>query len=525
MKNGTRAGMWTRRRVVQGGLAGIGALALAPMVLPKYAAAATMPDPDKILDTIKPGNYVPKKYLEQFGLGPDSVLWDPKKDWIRTADWESIRSRFAGQTVRFAVGAADADSVQATLKPFKQLSGIDVEVISIPDASFYTKAVSAFVSGSARFDALEYFSPWLGDFSAPGFLHELGDYVDKYKLPYQDFADTYWQNYALYSDKGVFGIPYDCDFKMFMVRNKQFKQYVGHAASPKDTVKTWDDVVHFAKTLNKPDAHMHGIGYMGGRGFWSTYTWEHIAAQYGLDLLDSDWKPKIVSDAGIKAVEILVELKKYAPQGIENWGWADDRSAWLGGQLAMNMAWQDQANQATRPDQSRISGDEPVALYEPRGTGPDARFAPPNLAGSTASIAANARNPEAAFVMLAFFTTASLQAMNGASANGVAPGFMSVIENENFQKIMPPSKIWGESLPYAWAEPRIPGMYQLETTLGLELNKVIAGDAKPKEALQAASKRWEEILRRKGFYGSKPPVDYSVIHDRMWLGRGKKALV
>lgn len=515
----------TRRSFVKGSVALAGALGMAPFVASRRAYGASLPDPDKVLDTINLGNYVPHSYLKQYDMAPDAKLWDPDKDWIRKADWEHIRSKFSGETVRFAVGAADADSVRATLKPFQQLSGMNVEVIAIPDASFYDKAVTAFVSGSARFDALEYFSPWLGDFAAPGFLYDISEFVDKYKLLYHDFAETYWVNYALYSDKGMYGIPYDCDWKMFMVRNKTFKDVIGKPATLGDTVKTWDDVVDYAKRLNNPAKNLYGVGLMGGRGFWIAYTWMHIAAQYGLELVDSDWKPTINSEPGLKALEKMIELKKYAPPGIVNWGWPDDRSAWLGGQMAMNLAWQDQANQCTRPDQSRIWKDDPIALYEPRGTGSAARFAPPNLAGSTASIAAKARNPEATFVLLAFFTTASLQAMNGASANGVAPGYRSVIDNPNFRKMFPAAKVWSDELPFAWAEPRIPGMYQLETSLGLELNKALSGNITPKEALSNATKRWHEILRRKGFYSGKPPVDYATISDRMWLGKGKKSPV
>lgn len=511
----------TRRRFLQGGAATAGAFGVAPLVAPRFAFAKSMPDPDKVLETIKPGNYVPEQYLEHFDVDPDALLWDPDKDWIRTADWEQIRSKFAGETVSFAVGAADAVSVKERLKPFQKLSGMTVEVVPIPDAAFYTKAVTAFVSGAAQFDALSYFAPWLGDFAEPGFLHELGSYVDKYKYPYQDVADTFWMNYGLYGDNGVFGIPYDGDFQMFMLRNEQFEEFTGQPASLKDTVKTWDDVIHYAKVLNKPDQGLSGIGYMGGRGFWSAYTWMHVAAQYGLELFDSDWKPQIAGDAGMKGLETLLELKKYAPPGIANWGWPEDRAAWLGGELAMNIAWQDQVNQATRRDMSRIAEDEPTGVYEPRGTGPNARFAPVNVAGSTASISANARNPEATFVMLSFFTTASLQALNAAAANGVSPAYWSVLNNDNFRKIFAPAKVLAEELPYAWAEPRIPGMYEMETTLGVELNAAITGAQKPETALQNASNRWHEIMRRNEFYSSNPPVDYSVIKNRLWLGRNK----
>ena len=79
-----------------------------------------------------------------------------------------MRKEQAGKTVRFAIGAADAESAADGLKPFEQLSGLKVELVPIPDDSFYDKAVAEFISGNASFDALQFFSPWLGDFAGPG---------------------------------------------------------------------------------------------------------------------------------------------------------------------------------------------------------------------------------------------------------------------------------------------------------------------------------------------------------------------
>ncbi|HET7411566.1 MAG TPA: extracellular solute-binding protein, partial [Pararhizobium sp.] len=220
--------------------------------------------------------------------------------------------------------------------------------------------------------------------------------------------------------------------------------------------------------------------------------------------------------------EIIAKLQKSAPAGVSGWGWPENRAAWLGGQTAMNIAWQDQGNQATRKDQSTIWQDDIVSLYEPLGSGPDARFAPPNVAGSTASIAKNAKNPEAGFLLLAFFTTASFQAMDGANANGVGAGYKSVVNNENYQKIMASAKIWAAEVGYAWCAPRIPGALPIDVSLGNELNAAFTGNKSIKDALTEGNKRAKEIMRRNGFYSGKPPLEYAKIADRLWLGKGKK---
>jgi multiple sugar transport system substrate-binding protein len=206
---------------------------------------------------------------------------------------------------------------------------------------------------------------------------------------------------------------------------------------------------------------------------------------------------------------------------VTGWGWPENRAAWLGGQTAINIAWQDQGNQSTRPDQSTIWEDEVLTLFEPMGTGAGARFAPPNIAGSTSSIAKNAPNPEAGFLMLAFFTTASLQAMNGANANGVGPGYKSVINNPKFQQIMRSAEVWAKEVDYCWCAPRIPGGLPIDISFGNELNAAMTGNKSIKDALADGQKRVRQIMERNGFYSGKAPVDYASIAPGLWLGKDK----
>lgn len=66
-------------------------------------------------------------------------LWDAAKDWICTVDRERVRSELAGTTVRFAIGAADAESAAEGGVPFKQLSAIPLEMVPIPDIRSTTR--------------------------------------------------------------------------------------------------------------------------------------------------------------------------------------------------------------------------------------------------------------------------------------------------------------------------------------------------------------------------------------------------
>ncbi len=518
-------GKLSRRKLLKAGAAlGLSALPAAgglPLFNVRRSFAQDAADPAEVLNKINVGGYVKKEYRDLYKLKDDDLLWDPKKDWIRNVDWEQVRKEFAGKTVKFAIGAADAESAADGLKPFEALSGMKVELVPIPDDSMYDKVLAEFISGQASFDALQFFSPWLGDFAGPGFLAKLDDYAEKWKLPIDDFYDTYRLNYGYFGDKGLYGIPFDCDIQMVHVRPSLIKKVTGKDADTKLSVPTYDEMVRLAPELGKVEKGVAGIGLMGARGFWATYTWEHVAAQHGMDLFDADWQPIFNGDAGVKALETILALNKSAAEGVAGWGWGEDRAAWLGGQLAMNISWQDSGTQATRPDQSRIVGDV-LTIYEPRATIEGARFAPPNIAGSTSCVTASAQNPEGAFLMLAFLTTASIMAMNEANANGVAPGYKSVLANDKLREISEPAAVWAESLDYAWCAPRIPGMFEMEQALGNEINKALVGQASAKEALDAGAAAWKEIMTKNGFYSDQEPFKYAVVADAGWIGKGKK---
>jgi multiple sugar transport system substrate-binding protein len=515
-------GRLSRRSLLKSSAAAGTALVSGTTGLPLFnvrrSAAQDLADPQTVLDKINVGNYVRKDYREQYKLGDNDQLWDPAKDWIRTVDWEAVRKQHAGKKVRFAIGAADRESAQDGTAPFRELSGIEIELVAIPDDSMYDKVVSEFISGNASFDALQFFSPWLGDFAAQGFLAKLDDYAAEWKLPLDDFYETYTLNYGRFGDKGLYGIPFDCDIQQVHIRPSIFRKVLGGDPDRVTTIPTYDEMIRLAPELNKAEKGVNGIGMMCGRGFWATYTWEHIAAQYGMTLFNDKWEPIFNGDAGIKGLETIIALSKHAIEGIAGADWPTNRAAWLGGQIACNISWQDSGTQATRPDQSKI-GDDVLTIYEPRVAG--GTYAPPNIAGSTSCVTATSPEPEAAFLMLAFLTTASIMAMNEANANGVAPGYKSVLNNEKLRSVSQPAKVWSEALDYAWCAPRLPYMFEMEQAVGFELNKAIVGEITPKQALDNGVAAWKKIMEKGGFYKGNDPVSYASMEPGLWLGKGK----
>jgi multiple sugar transport system substrate-binding protein len=302
------------------------------------------------------------------------------------------------------------------------------------------------------------------------------------------------------------------------LRKSIMEQILGGPIDKGNSVPTYDELIRITAEANKLGNGVAGLGMLGARGFWSTYTWEHIAAQAGMNLFDDQWNPTLNTDAGMKGMEIMLALSKNAIEGIAGAGWGENRAAWLGGQVAANISWQDSGTQAMRPDQSQIV-DDFVTIYEPRIAG--GLFCPPNIAGSTSVVTSTSPNPEAAFLMLAFLTTSSIMAMNEANANGVAPGYKSVLTNERLKAVSQPLEVWANSVEHAWCSPRLPGMFEMEQALGNEINRAITGQITAKEALDNGQAAWVAIMQKNGFAGGEGPISYASVAPGLYVGAGK----
>ena len=129
----------------------------------------------------------------------------------------------------------------------------------IPDDSLYDKALAEFISGNASFDAIQFFSPWMGDFAAPGFLAPLDDYAQKWNLALDDFYDTFLLNYG-YVNGVMYGIPFDCDIQMVHVRNKYMEKLLGGPVDRVNSIPTADELERVAKELDKIEPGVSGVG-------------------------------------------------------------------------------------------------------------------------------------------------------------------------------------------------------------------------------------------------------------------------
>jgi len=450
----------------------------------------------------KPADFIPAKYIEEYNI-PEYFVPD-EKDWVRQQDWAAIREKFAGTVIRHASEGVDIAAPLMFKDIFEELSGIKVEITGIPADVFFEKLMMEFLSGTRRYDVVEFYAERLGAYAEPGFLYDLTDFLKKWNVDISDFHPVYWKSYSLWNGK-PYAFPYDADCHLFHWRKTLYDMY-GLAGPP----KTYEELLENAKKLTLDTdgdgkIDIYGFGMPAGRGMWAFYFGQDLLGAYGATLFTHDWRPGFNNPEGKAAIRMFKELVKCSPPGVTGWNYAMCREAWLAGKMAQVMQWQCVGKQVHLPEMSRIWAEDIRHDVLPMGSGPKAKVAPALAAGSSLGVTSDARNPEAAFLWVAFLNSAETQCIYSAAGTGVEPSHISSLTSPAFQRANPTVKAWLNSLPYATAIPRIPWVNELENSLGIAINEYLTGAMSLDDALGGAEMEWTRIMTKAGYY--KPGVE------------------
>jgi len=149
---------------------------------------------------------------------------------------------------------------------------------------------------------------------------------------------------------------------VFMYNTEMLK-----SAGFEEPPKTWNDLVSYAKKLTKSDKNIWGFIDTEDslNKFW------HWLLQAGGKPFNDDWTATFNSDAGVEALQYLVDLRnnhKVVPPGAVNWMTEDEQMAFIQGSSAMSLSWAYGIDRAANSEESIIKGKFSVAIF-PEGPG------------------------------------------------------------------------------------------------------------------------------------------------------------
>jgi ABC-type glycerol-3-phosphate transport system substrate-binding protein len=202
--------------------------------------------------------------------------------------------------------------------------------VTVPYPEYQERLLLAVQGGNAP-DISTVHQIWNSAFGVAGAITPLDDYIaESESVSEENFFPGAWES-ATYADS-VWGVPFNVDVWSFTFYNADLLESAG--VDP-ESVSTWEGLRAAAEALTDTENGQYGIGLFGHRGEDTIVVMNSFIYSNGGDILNEDGECALTEPEAIEALEYLVSLQPYAPEGILNASSGDMRELFLNESLAM----------------------------------------------------------------------------------------------------------------------------------------------------------------------------------------------
>ena len=356
---------------------------------------------------------------------------------------------------------------------------VEIQLLKLPYGSLYEKLVISLREKSSSYDVVQLDDTWATEFMQHGWLKDLGS-VDS------DFigATVEISKYPVKTGK-LYSLPFVGNVEMFAYRADLFKKH-GLAAP-----KSWTDVLKAARTINEKEDGVSGVVFRGIKGNPIVTGFLPILWAHDAKIIGEDGKAAINSKAGVSALTLYLELKNYAPKGVEVYNSTEVRDALQQGKAAIAIeVWPGWVPSMDDPAKSKVVGKMEITAAPGEVIGPS-----PMLGIWQLGIPAESDNAKTAREFMDFITSKSFQ-KELALGVGLPPTRASVYSDKEVvaKYRWYPAQL--EALKNGKPRPRITKWKQVESILGDYLQLALVGQLDAKKALDLAAKDINRALKK-----------------------------
>lgn len=448
-----------------------------------------------------------------------------RPDAPRTAGVNQWR-QFQGATLNFiSENTAPTAAIAANTRPFTDLTGIDVRIVTLELTALVQRVALDLASGRAQYQVI-YADPYqvLAPYHAG--LVDLRTLEADPNLPdlpggIGDFIPTQMDAAGRFVDpQAVYALPYDAPTMIWQYRRDLFDKYhdrmvddLGFDPTPSGE-RTWEEYFRIAQWFNKNATSdvKYGTGHQARQHDSLMNDFSNVLWSYGGDYFDNgkqvgrlgatDPGPcRLDSAAAIAGAEFYQRLLSIADPASTTWDWDGVGAAFRGGRLAMCPNWHEFAASNEQVMPGKVS-------YSPLPRGP---VSTANMYGGTGlGISANTLPHErgAAWLFLVWATSPQTQLANLKSkAGGGTPTRTSVYELPEVRAAEKrpspmPNMLTAAAVREAWQpgriglRPKIPMWNECNTAIFTQLSRMLTGGTSPEEAMRTIKARVDQIVAR-----------------------------
>ena len=411
-------------------------------------------------------------------------------------------AKYKGKTVVMSIPAhPHYDAMLKILPQFTKETGIKVETDKLAMARLKDKQLLEMAKPNGDFDLGCYVVMWKTEYVAKDLIRPLEPFFANPELAdpawdRDDIVPVYLENLGLVGGpKGylagpgakLYGLPYGAETSVLAYRKDLFER---HDLKPPQTYDEFRRLLPVVKEKT-------GIGALASRGqagHQVVHAWLLHLNPLGGSVFDDDWRPRFNDAQGLDALKFLQEVVATGPAGIAGYGQGESNTAFLQGQAAMYLDSTSIAGLVNDPGKSKVVDKVGWALH-PMGVRRASQSGGLGLA-----IPKNARNPEAAFLLMQWLTSKAQD--KAVTMAGGAPIRNSTLSDPEAVRKYPEFATFAEALKYSnpdW-RPIIAVWDRINVqALGVGLSEALVGRKPPQQALDDLVPQVTGIMREAGY--------------------------
>lgn len=380
----------------------------------------------------------------------------------------------------------------------KEFPNIDVTIDAVPYKELLAKGLLNATDPDPEYDLITLDDPWTPQLADSGLLYELRDDADAWTDPSYDWDDFNAAPLASSEwDGGQYGVPLRSNV-MVMLYNKDLYASAGLDAPTPEL--TWDEYMDQAPQLvqdtdgdGKTDSWAVGLTWV--RGVLSPPFWQAVLNANGGALFDDDFTTTFDTKEGEKALQMQVDLVKYAPPGALSYDYTEPLDAFRQGKVASVFTWGSAyKSAAVDPAVTTLTPDQVGIQTMPAGSaGPST-----HRGVWSGSVFKNSPNAEAAWTFLQWMSSKQGEVFT-TNTLGSFPARKSTLASTPEQDWLKPVFTSIQSA-YDVAEdgqmwrPRSVESNAIQEILADQTSAAVQGQRTPAEALQKAADQIDELL-------------------------------
>ncbi|OZG75251.1 sugar ABC transporter substrate-binding protein [Hahella sp. CCB-MM4] len=359
---------------------------------------------------------------------------------------------------------------------------MDIELLKLPYGSLYEKLVISMRENAGAYDLVMIDDTWATEFMSNGWLANLeeqsgitGDFIT---------AALDISRYPV-GQGPAYSLPVVGNVAMFTYNKSLFKEF---GLTRPDN---WEAVKTAAKTISAKNNGTTGVVFRGQKGNPIVTGFLPLFWAHGGVIVDDGGKAHVNSDQGVQALESFLELKQYAPRGVEVYNSTEVRDAIQQRKAAMAIeVWPSWVPSMDDPDQSKVVREMEVIAAPGQVKGSS-----PMLGIWQMGVATDAKHDKAAREFLEFLTSAENQKQLAIDL-GLPPTRRSVYTDADVvaKYRWYPNQL--DALEHGKPRPRIERWNEVESILGDYLQLAMIGELDARTALDQANRKIDRALKR-----------------------------